>query len=97
MFKSLNFKVILFGFIFTFFSSFGQSFFLGLFKTDGRALSDITSGSEVQKSYKIWFVQKPDVFLPRCQTSNTDKNEKENLKIWISGPVGSGNSYAQSS
>ena len=31
MFKSLSLKVILFGFIFTFFSSFGQSFFLGLF------------------------------------------------------------------
>ena len=33
MFKSLSLKVILFGFIFTFFSSFGQSFFLGLFNT----------------------------------------------------------------
>ncbi len=31
MFKSLSLKVILFGFIFTFFSSFGQSFFLGIF------------------------------------------------------------------
>jgi len=31
MFKSLNLKIILFGFIFTFFSSFGQSFFLGIF------------------------------------------------------------------
>ena len=31
MFKSLNFKIIVFGFIFTFFSSFGQSFFLGIF------------------------------------------------------------------
>jgi len=28
MFNSLKFKVVLFGFIFTFFSSFGQSFFL---------------------------------------------------------------------
>ena len=31
MFNSLNFKIIVFGFIFTFFSSFGQSFFLGIF------------------------------------------------------------------
>jgi predicted MFS family arabinose efflux permease len=31
MFKSLNLKIIVFGFIFTFFSSFGQSFFLGIF------------------------------------------------------------------
>ena len=31
MFKSLSLKVIIFGFIFTFFSSFGQSFFLGIF------------------------------------------------------------------
>ena len=31
MFKNLSLKVIVFGFIFTFFSSFGQSFFLGLF------------------------------------------------------------------
>ncbi len=31
MFKSLNLKIVLFGFIFTFFSSFGQSFFLGIF------------------------------------------------------------------
>ena len=30
MFNSLSLKVIIFGFIFTFFSSFGQSFFLGL-------------------------------------------------------------------
>jgi predicted MFS family arabinose efflux permease len=31
MFKNLSLKVITFGFIFTFFSSFGQSFFLGIF------------------------------------------------------------------
>jgi len=31
MFKSLSLKVIIFGFIFTFFSSFGQSYFIGLF------------------------------------------------------------------
>ncbi len=36
MFKNLSLKVILFGFIFTFFSSFGQSFFLGIFNTSIR-------------------------------------------------------------
>ena len=44
MFKSLNFKVILFGFIFTFFSSFGQSFFLGLFNPSIREALSITHG-----------------------------------------------------
>ena len=44
MFKSLNFKVILFGFIFTFFSSFGQSFFLGLFNSSIRDTLSITHG-----------------------------------------------------
>jgi predicted MFS family arabinose efflux permease len=44
MFKSLNFKIILFGFIFTFFSSFGQSFFLGLFNSSIRDALSITHG-----------------------------------------------------
>ena len=44
MFKSLNFKVILFGFIFTFFSSFGQSFFLGLFNSSIRDALSIPHG-----------------------------------------------------
>ena len=44
MFKSLNFKIILFGFIFTFFSSFGQSFFLGLFNPSIRESLSITHG-----------------------------------------------------
>ena len=44
MFKSLSLKVILFGFIFTFFSSFGQSFFLGLFNTSIRNALSITQG-----------------------------------------------------
>ena len=44
MFKSLSFKVIIFGFIFTFFSSFGQSFFLGLFNTSIRNELSITHG-----------------------------------------------------
>jgi len=44
MLKKLNFKVILFGFIFTFFSSFGQSFFLGLFNAPIRNELGITHG-----------------------------------------------------
>ena len=44
MFKSLSLKVILFGFIFTFFSSFGQSFFLGLFNSSIRDTLSITHG-----------------------------------------------------
>ena len=44
MFKSLNLKIILFGFIFTFFSSFGQSFFLGLFNSSIRDALSITHG-----------------------------------------------------
>jgi len=44
MFKNLSFKVILFGFIFTFFSSFGQSFFLGLFNPSIRETLSITHG-----------------------------------------------------
>ncbi len=44
MFKNMNFKVILFGFIFTFFSSFGQSFFLGLFNAPIRNELGITHG-----------------------------------------------------
>ena len=41
---SLNKKVLLFGFIFTFFSSFGQSFFLGLFNPSIRDELNITHG-----------------------------------------------------
>jgi len=44
MFNSLKFKVILFGFIFTFFSSFGQSYFLGLFNSSIRDELSITHG-----------------------------------------------------
>ena len=44
MFNSLKFKVILFGFIFTFFSSFGQSYFLGLFNSNIRETLSITHG-----------------------------------------------------
>ena len=44
LFNNLSGKVILFGFIFTFFSSFGQSFFLGLFNSSIRDALSITHG-----------------------------------------------------
>ena len=44
MFKSLSLKVIVFGFIFTFFSSFGQSFFIGIFNPSIRDTLSITHG-----------------------------------------------------
>ena len=44
MFNSLSLKVIIFGFIFTFFSSFGQSFFLGMFNSSIREALSITHG-----------------------------------------------------
>ena len=44
MYKNLSLKVILFGFIFTFFSSFGQSFFLGIFNNSIRNELYITHG-----------------------------------------------------
>ena len=69
MFKSLNFKVILFGFIFTFFSSFGQSFFIGLFNTSIRESLSITHGqfgsiyasaTLLSSFILIWIVKKID-------------------------------------
>ena len=44
MFKNLSLKVIIFGFIFTFFSCFGQSFFIGLFNSSIRETLSITHG-----------------------------------------------------
>ena len=44
MLNSLSLKVIVFGFIFTFFSSFGQSFFLGFFNSSIRDTLSITQG-----------------------------------------------------
>ena len=44
MFNNLSLKIIIFGFIFTFFSSFGQSFFLGLFNSSIRETLSITHG-----------------------------------------------------
>jgi len=40
----LSFKIIIFGFIFTFFSSFGQSFFIGLFNSSIRVDLNISHG-----------------------------------------------------
>ena len=42
--NNLSLKVIVFGFIFTFFSSFGQSFFIGLFNSNIRSDISITHG-----------------------------------------------------
>ena len=44
MFKNLSLKVVVFGFIFTFFSSFGQSYFIGIFNSSIRADLSITHG-----------------------------------------------------
>jgi len=44
MFNNLSLKVIIFGFIFTFFSSFGQSFFLGIFNSNIRNELSISHG-----------------------------------------------------
>ena len=44
MLLNINKKIIIFGFIFTFFSSFGQSFFLGLFNSPIRNELGITHG-----------------------------------------------------
>jgi len=44
MFKNLSLKVVLFGFIFTFFSSFGQSYFIGIFNSSIREDLLITHG-----------------------------------------------------
>ena len=67
----LNKKIILFGFIFTFFSSFGQSFFLGLFNTSIRNELNITHGqfgsiyasaTIISSLVLIWFGKKIDEF-----------------------------------
>ena len=39
-----NFKIIIFGFVFTFFSSVGQSFFIGLFNSSIREEINISHG-----------------------------------------------------
>ena len=69
MFKSLSLKVIVFGFIFTFFSSFGQSFFLGLFNSSIRDTLSITHGqfgsiyasaTLISSLILVWFGKKID-------------------------------------
>ena len=69
MFKSLSLKVIIFGFIFTFFSSFGQSFFLGLFNfsirnelsiTHGQFGSIYASATLLSSIFLIWIGKKID-------------------------------------
>ena len=69
MFKSLSLKVLLFGFIFTFFSSFGQSFFLGLFNSSIRDTLSITHGqfgsiyasaTLISSLILVWFGKKID-------------------------------------
>ena len=66
---SLSKKVIIFGFIFTFFSSFGQSFFLGLFNSSIRETLSITHGqfgsiyasaTLLSSFILIWFGKKID-------------------------------------
>jgi len=68
---SLNKKVIIFGFIFTFFSSFGQSFFLGLFNPSIRNDLNISHGqfgsiyalaTICSSLVLIWFGKKIDDF-----------------------------------
>ena len=69
MFSNLSLKVIIFGFIFTFFSSFGQSFFLGLFNSSIRETLSITHGqfgsiyasaTLLSSFLLIWFGKKID-------------------------------------
>ncbi len=69
MFSSLSLKVIIFGFIFTFFSSFGQSFFLGLFNTSirdtllishGQFGSIYASATLLSSLILVWFGKKID-------------------------------------
>ena len=68
---SLNKKVLLFGFIFTFFSSFGQSFFLGLFNPSIRNELNISHGqfgtiyaaaTICSSLVLVWFGKKIDEF-----------------------------------
>ena len=68
---NLNKKVLIFGFIFTFFSSFGQSFFLGIFNPSIRSELDISHGqfgtiyasaTICSSLLLIWFGKKIDEF-----------------------------------
>jgi len=58
---TLNKKVIIFGFIFTFFSSFGQSFFLGLFNAPirnelGISHVNLVASMQVQLFFQAYFL-----------------------------------------
>jgi len=65
----LNYKIILFGFIFAFFSSFGQSFFIGLFNSSIREDLNISHGqfgsvyasaTLLSSMILVWFGKKID-------------------------------------
>jgi predicted MFS family arabinose efflux permease len=71
IYLSLNKKVILYGFIFTFFSCFGQSFFIGLFNPSIRSELNIGQGqfgtiyalaTLCSSLILIWFGKKIDEF-----------------------------------
>ena len=71
IYLSLNKKVILYGFIFTFFSCFGQSFFIGLFNPSIRSELNIGQGqfgtiyalaTLCSSLLLIWFGKKIDEF-----------------------------------
>ena len=47
-----NFKIIIFGFVFTFFSCIGQSFFIGLFNSSIRAELNIRHGEFDLEAYE---------------------------------------------
>ena len=68
---SQNKKILIYGFVFTFFSSFGQSFFLGLFNPSLRNELQISHGQfgslyEIATIFSslllIWFGKKIDEF-----------------------------------
>ena len=89
MFNNLSLKVILFGFIFTFFSSFGQSFFLGLFNSSIRDALSITHGqfgtiyasaTLLSSLVIIWVGKKIDDI--DVATTLTIKQIKEKLKVY---------------
>ena len=63
-----NFKIIFFGFVFTFFSCFGQSFFIGLFNSSIREELNISHG-EFGTLYGI---------ATLCSSSNINLVRKKN-------------------
>ena len=83
---TLNKKVIIFGFIFTFFSSFGQSFFLGLFNapirnelgiTHGQFGSIYASATIFSSLLLIWVGKKIDDY--RILNYSLSQNQKKNV------------------